>query len=151
MSSTQNSGSSSRQSAVVARKERAERLIRDHIPHFAGLSSKKKNDKGKSKEITIGEEPSGEFFDSNGRIPENAIIESEMSTKDKAYREIQESRGYNTCAAYCGKQVEFLMFCEDFYSDRPLMVRYQATGDKLLSFLYKKVYISDKYTAVLFI
>ncbi|KAI7847499.1 hypothetical protein BDC45DRAFT_610969 [Circinella umbellata] len=50
-----------------------------------------------------------------------------------------ESHGYNTSTSYCAKQVKFLIFCNQHYAHRPLATRHQATGNKLLSFLYQKV------------
>ncbi|KAK4516855.1 uncharacterized protein ATC70_000180 [Mucor velutinosus] len=110
-------------------------LIRDHIPHFASLIDKKhqKNQAG------TGEDPFAKFVENSGRISERVLDQKEMSTKDKAYQDIQDARGYNTSKSYCVKQVEFLRFCEMRYANRPLATRHQATGDKLLAFLYEKI------------
>ncbi|KAG2216055.1 hypothetical protein INT45_013619 [Circinella minor] len=72
-------------------------------------------------------------------ISERVFENQETLVKEKAYREIQESRGYNTSTSYCAKQVEFLIFCDQYYARHPLAKRHQATSNKLLSFLYQKV------------
>lgn len=80
------------------------------------------------------------FVDSStGLISERLVNESETLIKDKAYKDVHEDRGHNTFTAYCGKQVEYLMFCEEFYARRPHAARFLATGDGLIAFLYQKV------------
>lgn len=134
MSSSQQNSEETTYGQYNASKAHIEQLVKDHIPHFANLSSKR----GGRNKRTLQTSNLG-LLQNNGNISERALHENEISIKDKAYNDIQDSRGYNTCAAYRGKQIEFLLFCEQFYASRPLVTRYQASGDKLLTFLYEKV------------
>ena len=135
--------STTRRQAKEDHERYVEKLINDHIPHFANLYKKKKGNIKKRKlqesSSTGEDETSSEFVGNNGHISERVFENQETLVKEKAYREIQESRGYNTSTSYCAKQVEFLIFCDQYYARRPLATRHQATGDKLLSFLYQKV------------
>ncbi|CAO3657013.1 unnamed protein product [Mucor hiemalis] len=119
-----------------------EQIITEHIPHFLNVlrnrrrsltSQSQRQDQPDVDHTTL------EFVSENGDISEK-FIDQDTTTKDKAYQEIQEARGYNTSVTYCSKQVEFLRFCGARYARKPSMVRYQATSDKLLAFLYKKVF-----------
>lgn len=138
--------SSTRQNALEAQQERIARLVEDHIPHFKHLfekkSKRKRGQQGGNIEVVADSENAGAaaFVNSStGFISEGLVHEAENLIKDKAYKDIQEARGHNTSTAYCGKQVEYLMFCEDFYARRPLAARFLATSDGLISFLYQKV------------
>ncbi|KAG2210796.1 hypothetical protein INT45_010944, partial [Circinella minor] len=141
-SSRSDAQSTTRRQAKEDHEKYVEKLINDHIPHFANLYKKKNgNKKRKLQENTSTGEGSSSlgFVGNNGHISERVFENQETLVKEKAYREIQESRGYNTSTSYCAKQVEFLIFCDQHYAHRPLATRHQATGDKLLSFLYHKV------------
>ena len=139
MSSNQQiSGTSSGQSDDG--KAHREQLFKDHIPHFLGLTSRRGGKRKVQEESRTARDLAlTALVERNGDISQRALYESELAIKDKAFRDIQESRGYNTGIAYCAKQVEFLSYCEERYASRPISTRYQANGDNLLSFLYEKV------------
>jgi hypothetical protein len=62
----------------------------------------------KQKQASIGEEETTEEFlyEQNSLISGRVLQVEELTTKDKAYQDIQEARGgYNTPKAYCAKQV----------------------------------------------
>ncbi|KAI9326205.1 hypothetical protein BD770DRAFT_416984 [Pilaira anomala] len=109
MSSSQQNTEETTYGQYNASKAHIEQLAKDHIPHFANLSSKR----GGRHKRTLQTSNLG-LLENNDDISERALHENEISIKDKAYKDIQDSRGYNTCAAYRGKQIEFLLFCEQF-------------------------------------
>ncbi|KAK4516921.1 uncharacterized protein ATC70_000249 [Mucor velutinosus] len=111
-------------------------LIRDHIPHFASLIDKKhqKNQAGTGEDLL------------QNLWRTAAAYQKEFWTKRKCLLKTKpikiSKRPADTTLPdpiYCAKQVEFLRFCEMRYANRPLATRHQATGDKLLVFLYEKV------------
>ncbi|KAG2219717.1 hypothetical protein INT45_006049 [Circinella minor] len=131
-----NSQSNTRQSKEEY-DQYVKQLIKDHIPHFENLSEKKKG----NKKASFGREDNfSEMIDDDGQISERLMEEDEDTMiKEKAYKDIQEGRSYQTAKSYCAKQVEYLIFCDKRYHRRPVSTRFQATGDKLVTFLYKKV------------
>jgi hypothetical protein len=105
MSSARGNSSRSTALAIIPEVSRSDasykayvkQLIKDHIPHFKNISN---NKRGRKNQVTTGtSEVSPNLVGPNGRISEINVYDSEALTKDKAYQDIQEARGYNTAKA----------------------------------------------------
>lgn len=115
-----------------------EQLIRDHIPHYQNIQKTGRQGNGLRQISENFQQTVARNIDEAGNIAGDLVFDM-AATKGAAYADIQQSRSYNTNISYRSKQVEFLRFCHEEFYNQHLISRYQATGDKLLLFLYKRV------------
>ncbi|KAI8883964.1 hypothetical protein K501DRAFT_272170 [Backusella circina FSU 941] len=94
-----------------------EQLVKNHISHFLNFIIRKRKNKnkianGSATQLTTAEDVSLDFLEVDDRISESILKYEKLSIKDKAYDDIQKSRGFNISTSYCAKQIDFLRLCE---------------------------------------